>query len=157
MPNRTACIYGINGPVVTVKNAPWLQMLETVYVGHERIIGEVIAVHGDATIIQVYEETSGLRIGEPVTSTGKPMSVTLGPGLIGNIFDGIERPLRSIEEMSGAFISRGLRPDAVDMEKEWDVRMTVREGDQVSPCTVIAAVSYTHLKFFQSDTLSLLC
>lgn len=145
MPNRTACIYGINGPVVTVKNAPWLQMLETVYVGHERIIGEVIAVHGDATIIQVYEETSGLRIGEPVTSTGKPMSVTLGPGLIGNIFDGIERPLRSIEEMSGAFISRGLRPDAVDMEKEWDVRMTVREGDQVSPCTVIAELEETSL------------
>ena len=142
---QTAVIYGINGPVVTVKNAPWLTMMETVYVGNERLIGEVIAIHGDSVIIQVYEETSGLTVGEPVESTGRPMSVTLGPGLIGNIFDGIERPLRSIEALSGSFISRGLRPDAVDMHKEWDVKILASLGDRVNPCTIIAETPETPL------------
>ena len=110
MQDKIAVIYGINGPVVTVKNAPWLMMKEMTFVGSERLIGEVIAIHGEDTVIQVYEETSGLKVGEPVEGTAAPMSVTLGPGLIGNIFDGIERPLRAIKDLSGAFISRGLRP-----------------------------------------------
>lgn len=143
--NNTAVIYGINGPVATVKNAPWFQMMEMVYVGEEQLIGEVIAVHGDETVIQVYEETSGLKLGEPVTGTGAPMSVTLGPGLISNIFDGIERPLRSIEQLSGAFISRGLRPDAVDMDKKWEVTVLAHEGDTVYPCSVIAELEETSL------------
>lgn len=142
---QTAEIYGINGPVVTVKNAPWLTMMETVYVGKERLIGEVIAVHGDNAIIQVYEETSGLTVGEPVESTGTPMSVTLGPGLIGNIFDGIERPLRSIEKLSGSFISRGLRPEAIDADKKWDITILASAGDKVGPCTIIAETPETPL------------
>lgn len=141
--NKKAVIYGINGPVLTVKDAPWLMMKEMVYVGDERLIGEVIAVHGDSTIIQVYEETSGLRPGEPVESTGAPMSVTLAPGLIGNIFDGIERPLRSIEKMSGAFISRGLQPDAVDMDKKWTVEITASKGDKVSGGSIIGQTQET--------------
>ena len=145
MPKQEASIYGINGPVVTVRHAPWFQMKEMVYVGQERLIGEVIAVHGDATVIQVYEETSGLHVGEPVQSTGRPMSVTLGPGLIGNIFDGIERPLRAIRALSGAFISRGLRPDAVDMEKKWDVQILAKAGEPVMPCSVIAETEETSL------------
>lgn len=145
MPTNTATIYGINGPVVTVKHAPYLAMKEMVYVGVEKLIGEVIAVHDDSTIIQVYEETSGLKIGEPVVSTGSSMSVTLGPGLIGNIFDGIERPLRSIEQLSGAFISRGLRPDAVDMDKKWDVTILASQGDSVGPCSIIAETQETSL------------
>lgn len=143
--NNTAVIYGINGPVATVKNAPWFQMMEMVYVGEEQLIGEVIAVHGDETVIQVYEETSGLKLGEPVIGTGAPMSVTLGPGLISNIFDGIERPLRSIEQLSGAFISRGLRPDAIDMDKKWQVTILAHEGDTVYPCSVIAELGETSL------------
>ncbi len=143
--SNTAVIYGINGPVATVKNAPWFRMMEMVYVGEERLIGEVIAIHGDETVIQVYEETSGLKLGEPVTGTGAPMSVTLGPGLISNIFDGIERPLRSIEQLSGAFISRGLRPDAVDMDKKWAVTILAHEGDTVYPCSVIAELEETSL------------
>lgn len=135
-----AKIYGINGPVVTVKNAPWLKMRETVYVGHESLIGEVIAIHGDSTIIQVYEETSGLTLGEPVISSGEPMSVTLGPGLMGNIFDGIERPLAAVEEQSGAFISRGLRPEPLDTEKVWEVKMLAENGQQVSAGDIIAEV-----------------
>ena len=143
--NETAVIYGINGPVVTVKDAPSLSMKEMVYVGNERLIGEVIAVHGDNTVIQVYEETSGLTVGEPVTATGAPMAVTLGPGLIGNIFDGIERPLRSIETLSGPFISRGLRPDAVDMDKKWDVTVLLAVGETVGPCSILATTPETAL------------
>ena len=142
---KTAVIYGINGPVVRVKNAPWLKMMEMVFVGNLRLVGEVIAVHDDETVIQVYEETSGLTIGEPVESTGAPMSVTLGPGLIGNIFDGIERPLTAIEELSGAFISRGLRPNSVDMDKKWSVHITAKKGDEVKPCSIVAEVVETAL------------
>lgn len=145
MTDRKAFIYGINGPVVTVKNAPWLMMKEMVFVGEEKLIGEVIAIHGDSTIIQVYEETSGLKTGEPVETTGAPMSVTLGPGLIGNIFDGIERPLRTIKDMSGAFISRGLRPDAVDMDKKWEVKITAEKGAKVSPCAIIGELQETSI------------
>ena len=138
-----AFIYGINGPVVTVKNAPWLKMMEMVFVGNERLVGEIIAIHGEDTVIQVYEETSGLTVGEPVEGTGAPMSVTLGPGLLGDIFDGIERPLKSIESISGAFISRGLRPDAVDMDKKWQVKICAAKGDHVQPCSIIAEVKET--------------
>lgn len=140
---KTAVIYGINGPVVTVKDAPWFMMKEMVFVGEERLIGEVIAVHGDSTIIQVYEETSGLKLGEPVEPAGASMSVTLGPGLLGNIFDGIERPLRTIKDEAGAFISRGLRPDAVDMDKKWDVEITAATGDEVNPCSIIGQTDET--------------
>mgnify|MGYP003301939596 CR=1 FL=1 len=145
MQNKNAVIYGINGPVLTVKNAPWLMMKEMVYVGNERLIGEVIAIHDDSTIIQAYEETSGLKVGEPVEASGMPMSVTLAPGLIGNIFDGIERPLISIEKMSGAFISRGLTPDAVDMDKKWDVNIIAHKGDEVHPGDIIAQTRETAL------------
>ncbi len=145
MEKREAVIYGINGPVVTVKSAPWLKMLEMVYVGNERLIGEVIGVHEEDAIIQVYEETSGLKPGEIVCGTGGPMAVTLGPGLIGNIFDGIERPLREIENLSGAFISRGLAPDAVDMDKKWQVEIIAEKGQKVSPCEIIATVQETGL------------
>ena len=145
MTDRKAFIYGINGPVVTVKNAPWLMMKEMVFVGEEKLIGEVIAIHGDSTIIQVYEETSGLKTGEPVETTGAPMSVTLGPGLIGNIFDGIERPLRTIKDISGAFISRGLRPDAVDMDKKWEVKITAEKGTKASPCAIIGELQETSI------------
>ena len=143
MQDKKAFIYGINGPVLTVKNAPWLMMKEMVYVGYEKLIGEVIAVHGNSTVIQVYEETSGLKIGEPVEASGAPMSVALAPGLIGNIFDGIERPLKTIRDMSGAFISRGLRPDAVDMEKKWKVEILAKVGDRVSMGSVIGQTPET--------------
>lgn len=142
---QNAVIYGINGPVVTVKDAPWLMMKEMVYVGDEKLIGEVIAVHGDTTVIQVYEETSGLKVGESVEATGFPMSVTLGPGLIGNIFDGIERPLRSIEELSGAFISKGLRADAVNMDRKWSVEITAKKGDEVSGGDIIGQTQETSI------------
>lgn len=122
-------IYGINGPVVTVKGTRSFSMMEMVYVGNEHLVGEIIGITDKLTTIQVYEETTGLQPGEPVVGTGSPMNVTLGPGIIDNIFDGIERPLKSIEEKSGAFISRGSSVPSLNEEKLWDVTVTVKPGD----------------------------
>ena len=100
-------IYGINGPVVTVKNSRSFSMMEMVYVGNERLVGEIIGITDQFTTIQVYEETTGLRPGEPVFGTGSPMNVTLGPGILDNIFDGIERPLKEVAEQTGSSLLRG--------------------------------------------------
>ncbi|MGN1160668.1 MAG: V-type ATP synthase subunit A, partial [Candidatus Fimenecus sp.] len=131
-------IYGINGPVVTIKGKTDLEMMEMVYVGNSRLVGEVIGITDDATTVQVYEETGGLRPGEPVFSTGSPMCVTLGPGILTNIFDGIERPLRDIEAVSGAFIARGIDVPAVSKDKKWQVTLKVKEGDIVKGGDIFA-------------------
>ena len=125
-------IYGINGPLVTVKGKTDLKMSEMVYVGKEKLIGEVIGLDKKMTTIQVYEETTGLKPGEPVYSTGLPMSVTLGPGIIGNIFDGIERPLPAIEKKFGAFIGKGAQFSPLDTEKKYKVTLKVKVGDTLS-------------------------
>lgn len=98
-------IYSINGPVVTVKDTSTFGMAEMVYVGNAGLIGEVISVSEARTTIQVYENTTGLLVGEPVKGTGAPLSATLGPGIMENIFDGIERPLTDIAQKNGAFIA----------------------------------------------------
>lgn len=136
-------IYGINGPVVRVRGDHAFQMMEMVLVGHEKLIGEVIRVLEDETIVQVYENTTGLKPGEPVIPTGRPLTVKLGPGIIGNIFDGIERPLTSIAQESGPFIGRGTVMDNLDTEKLWDVKVLVHNGDTVKPGMVIAQVQET--------------
>ena len=125
-------IFGINGPVVTIKGETDLSMMEMVYVGKEKLIGEVIGLDKKMTTIQVYEETTGLKPGEPVYSTGLPMSVTLGPGIIGNIFDGIERPLPAIEKKFGAFIGKGAQFSPLDTEKKYKVTLKVNVGDSLS-------------------------
>ena len=125
-------IFGINGPVVTIKGETDLSMMEMVYVGKEKLIGEVIGLDKKMTTIQVYEETTGLKPGEPVYSTGLPMSVTLGPGIIGNIFDGIERPLPAIEKKFGAFIGKGAQFSPLDTEKKYKVTLKVKVGDKLS-------------------------
>lgn len=125
-------IFGINGPVVTIKGETDLSMMEMVYVGKEKLIGEVIGLDKKMTTIQVYEETTGLKPGEPVCSTGLPMSVTLGPGIIGNIFDGIERPLPAIEKKFGAFIGKGAQFSPLDTEKKYKVTLKVKVGDTLS-------------------------
>lgn len=124
-------IFGINGPVVTIKGETDLSMMEMVYVGKEKLIGEVIGLDKKMTTIQVYEETTGLKPGEPVYSTGLPMSVTLGPGIIGNIFDGIERPLPAIEKKFGAFIGKGAQFSPLDTEKKYKVTLKVKVGDTI--------------------------
>ena len=136
-------IYGINGPVITVKGRTELQMSEMVYVGNAGLIGEVIRLDKDAAIIQAYEETSGLRPGEPVKSTGQPMSVTLGPGIISNIFDGIENPLDLIAAKAGSFIPRGVRPAPLDEEKLWDVTVTAKVGDELKAGDIYATCPET--------------
>lgn len=129
MPENKNVIYGINGPVVTIKGKTELSMMEMVYVGEKRLIGEVIKLEDDCTTIQVYEETTGLKPGEKVESTGNMLSLVLGPGIITNIFDGIQRPLSAIEKISGAFIGKGASVDAIDTSKKWDVTIDVKEGD----------------------------
>lgn len=136
-------IYGINGPVVTVKGRTELSMSEMVYVGNLGLVGEVIRIDRDAAVIQVYEETSGLKPGEPVKSTGLPMSVLLGPGILSNIFDGIENPLEQVAENSGAFIPRGLRPSPLDENKLWEVTVTAQVGDELNSGDIYATCPET--------------
>jgi V/A-type H+-transporting ATPase subunit A len=136
-------IYSINGPVVTVRNTKDFSMLEMVYVGEKRLIGEVIGVNDQYTTIQVYEVTTGLRPGEPVYNTGAPMCATLGPGIISNIFDGIERPLKKIRELSGAFIDEGCNLPSLNNEREFDVTMKVKVGDTLKGGDIYATCPET--------------
>ncbi len=138
-------IYSINGPVVKVRNAKDFCMLEMVYVGEKRLIGEVIGISSEYTTIQVYESTTGLKPGEPVETTGSPMCVTLGPGIISNIFDGIERPLKELEKMGGAFIPEGASVTSLDTEREYDVTVTAKVGDKVSGGDIYAKCRETAL------------
>ena len=140
---RTGTIYGVNGPVIYLKGNTGFKMSEMVYVGKERLVGEVIALDKDKTTIQVFEETTGLRPGETVEATGDAISVTLAPGILNNIFDGIERPLERIAENSGAFISRGVSVDSLDKEKKWKTHLTVSIGDSVHGGDIIAEVPET--------------
>lgn len=140
---RTGVIYGVNGPVIYLQGKSDFKMSEMVYVGEQRLVGEVIALDKDRTTIQVYEETSGLRPGEIVEATGAPVSVTLAPGILDNIFDGIERPLERIADKGGAFITRGVAVDSLDKEKKWQTHLTVKEGDVVHGGSVIAEVPET--------------
>ena len=121
--NKTGIIYGINGPVIYLKGNTGFKMSEMVYVGQENLVGEVISLKKDATTVQVFEETSGLKPGETVTASGDAISVTLGPGILDNIFDGIQRPLSVIAEQSGKYISRGMQVSSLDTEKLWDVHI----------------------------------
>lgn len=124
-------INGINGPVVTVKGRTDLQMNEMVYVGDKREVGEVIRIDDNASTIQVYEDTVGLHPGEKVESTGHPMSVKLGPGLLGNIYDGIQKPLTAIAKTAGAFLTVGVDTPSIDTEKKWKTTVKVKVGDKV--------------------------
>lgn len=141
--NRTGIIYGINGPVIYLKGNTGFKMSEMVYVGKENLVGEVISLKKDTTTVQVFEETSGLKPGETVTATGDAISVMLGPGILDNIFDGIQRPLSVIAEQSGKYISRGMQVDSLDTEKKWDVHMTIRDGMEVHGGTIIAELQET--------------
>ncbi|KRQ85898.1 V-type ATP synthase alpha chain [Caloramator mitchellensis] len=122
----------INGPVIKASNMQDFRLREMVAVGEKKLIGEVISIDGDVGTVQVYEETAGLKIGEYIYSTGKPLSVKLGPGIIGNIFDGIERPLNYIYNSTGKFISEGIGLVSIDMNKKWDVKFIVKEGEYLS-------------------------
>ena len=136
-------VYSINGPVVKVKDTKDFSMMEMVYVGQQRLVGEVIGITDRFTTIQVYEGTTGLRPGEPVYSTGAPLSVTLGPGLLANIFDGIERPLKEIAKKSGAYIDQGAEVSPIDTQKRYDVTVNVKPGDYLKGGEVYATCPET--------------
>ena len=142
--SRTGIIYGINGPVVYLKGTTGFKMSEMVYVGEERLVGEVIGLTKDTTTIQVFEETTGLKPGASVEASGDALSVTLGPGILNNIFDGIERPLSEIARKSGDYITRGVSVDSLNTEKKWKVHVTVKPGDVLSGSAIISETQETH-------------
>ena len=139
-----ATIYGINGPVVYIKGRTAFKMGEMVYVGKEKLVGEIIGLTSEQTTIQVYEETSGLKPGDIIYSTGSAIFVTLAPGILNNIFDGIERPLKDIAKQSGIFISRGINVDSLDTSIKWETHIVVKPGDKVNGGTIIAEVPETN-------------
>lgn len=136
-------ISGINGPVVTGTNMTAFQMREMVMVGKKKLIGEVIVLDGDIGTIQVYEETEGLMPGEEILSTGMPLSVKLGPGMLKNMFDGIQRPLEKIQEISPVFIPEGIGLMSIDEEKMWDYKARLSVGDTVKPGQIFGTVQET--------------
>lgn len=142
MDNR---IYSINGPVVTVRRTSDFSMLEMVYVGHAKLLGEVIGITDERTTIQVYESTTGLKPGEPVYTSGSLLCAHLGPGILKNIFDGIERPLKDIAAEQGAFISAGKAIASLNEEKKWHVTMKVKKGDTVTSGQIFATCPETDL------------
>jgi V/A-type H+-transporting ATPase subunit A len=121
------------------------KMYETVYVGDERLIGEIIKLTGDVAFIQVYENTSGLKPGEPVEATGSPLSVSLGPGMLGSIYDGVQRPLDVLGHVAGGFIKRGVKADPLPLNKKWLFKPLVKKGDEVGPGDIIGEVPETPL------------
>ncbi|MNO61599.1 V-type ATP synthase alpha chain [compost metagenome] len=136
-------IIGVNGPVIKAEGMKGFKMREMVTVGSKKLIGEIIILEEDFATIQVYEETGGLKIGEKVISTGNPLSLKLGPGLLGSIFDGIERPLEKINEGSDGFIPEGIGLISIDEEKLWEVKVTVNIGDELEAGQVYAEIQET--------------
>ena len=143
MSEEKGLIYRISGPVVTAVGITPRMWAEVVRVGDEGLMGEVIELHGDQSVIQVYEETSGIKPGEPVIRTGQTLSVQLCPGLLTQIYDGIQRPLEDLEETMGAFITRGVDADGLDLKKKWEFNATASKGDEVDAGHVIGTVQET--------------
>ena len=130
----------ISGPAVKVKGLSGAKMHTIALVGEEELLGEIVEIEGELATIQVYEETTGLKHGEKVTSLGKPLTVELGPGLLGNMFDGIQRPLENLKATSGHFIKRGIHAKALSRDRQWDLFTTVSKGESVQEGDIIAIV-----------------
>ena len=139
----TGKILKVSGPLVVAEGMRDANMFDVVRVSDKRLIGEIIEMHGDRASVQVYEETSGLGTGEPVESTGEPMSVELGPGLIGSIFDGIQRPLDDIMKISGNNLSRGVEVSSLKRELEWEFKPVMKAGDSVVSGDIVGTVQET--------------
>jgi V/A-type H+/Na+-transporting ATPase subunit A len=147
MREATATMQGtiarIAGPMVIARGVAGAQMHEVVRVGEAGLLGEIIRLDGDTAFVQTYEDTSGISVGEPVACTGEPMLITLGPGLLGSVYDGIQRPLKQLEKESGPFIGRGLTVDALPADKSWLFTPAVEPGDPVEPGSVLGTVHET--------------
>jgi V/A-type H+-transporting ATPase subunit A len=142
---KIGIIIGVNGPVIKGTGMANFKMREMVMVGEKKLIGEIIILEGDIATIQVYEETSGLRVGEKIFSTEMPLSVKLGPGIIGNIFDGIERPLKKINEINYGFIQEGIGLINIDSDKKWDIEVVAQKGDKLKGGDIYAKIQETPL------------
>ena len=136
-------IISINGSVIKARGEGDFAMHDMVYVGENNLIGEVIKLDKDVAIVQVYEETAGLKIGEKVFGSGEPLSIELGPGLVGNVFDGIERPLEKLQEATGYFIGRGINVSPIDEDKVWHFIPIMHEGQVIRKNTVLGEVIET--------------
>jgi len=136
-------IIKVSGPLVVAEGMEDAKMFDMVRVGNKKLIGEIIEMRGDRASIQVYEETSGIGPGEPVESTGEPLSVELGPGLIEGMFDGIQRPLNAIREIAGDFIARGIEVPSLDRKKKWEFKATKKVGDKVAVGDILGTVQET--------------
>ncbi|MCK5608920.1 V-type ATP synthase subunit A [Candidatus Pacearchaeota archaeon] len=143
--HKEGTIIKVSGPLVVAKGMSTAKMFEVVYVSDQRLVGEVIGLDGDTASIQVYEETGGVGPGEPVFLTGQTLSVELGPGLLENFYDGIQRPLELMEKESGAFIARGIHVSNIDREKKWDFKPVVNSGDAVVEGDILGEVQETVL------------
>ena len=141
--NLSGKIVKVSGPLVVAAGLSDANMADVVRVGEQRLIGEILTMNGDSASIQVYEETSGLGPWAEVVTTGAPLSVELGPGLIENIYDGIQRPLEGIMKIAGSTITRGIEVPALDREKKWDFVATAKKGDKVVGGDVIGTVQET--------------
>ncbi len=138
-------IIWVAGPAVKADGMMGAKMYETVYVGKEKLIGEIIKLTGDVAFIQVYENTSGLVPGEPVEATGMPLSVSLGPGMLGSIYDGVQRPLDVIGKISGGFVKRGIKADPLPTDKKWRFIPLLKQGDDVGPGDILGEIPETPL------------
>ena len=141
---KSGIITKVAGPLVIAEGMRDADMFDVVRVSSQRLIGEIIEMHGDRASIQVYEETSGLGPGEIVESTGAPLSVELGPGLIGSIYDGIQRPLNEIMKVAGTNLKRGVDVPSLDHKKKWHFTPLVKKGDTVAAGDTLGTVQETH-------------
>jgi len=138
-------IWRISGPLVIAEGMRGAQVYEVVEVGEEALIGEIIGLEGDRAIIQVYEDTGGLTVGEKVVGTGKPLVAELGPGIVGTVYDGLQRPLSELEVLVGPFVRRGVRAHPLPRDKKWHFTPTIKPGEKVSGGDIIGVVSETPL------------
>ncbi|MCJ7813469.1 V-type ATP synthase subunit A, partial [bacterium] len=136
-------IVKVSGPLIVAEGIENAKMYDVVRVSEKRLIGEIIELRGDRAWIQVYEETGGLGTGEPVMTTGEPLSVELGPGLIESVYDGVQRPLDIIRQQSGDFIMRGVDIPGIDKSKKWLFKPSVKKGDKVSTGDILGIIQET--------------
>jgi len=138
-------IWRVSGPLIIADEMKGSQVYEVVEIGEGRIVGEIIGLEGDKAVIQAHEDTLGLKTGEQVTGTGRILSVELGPGLVGAIYDGLQKSLLTLAEDTGSFIRRGAKAVALPRDKKWHFTPTVKAGDKVSQGDIIGTVPETEL------------
>jgi V/A-type H+-transporting ATPase subunit A len=146
----TGKIIGISGPTVSV-DLKGLCLYERVFVGHAMLTGEVVRIEQDRAVVQVYEDTRGLAVGEPIKRLGKPLTVRLGPGLLRRIFDGLQRPLERLRDESGPLITHGIEMDALDMEKKWKFHPFKKKGDSGEPLGYVEEGVFKHIIRYQNN------